>query len=38
MHAYGELVQEPEMENSVDVVTHQKTCQSYELPSVAELA
>jgi isocitrate lyase len=24
MHAYGELVQEPEMENSVDVVTHQK--------------
>lgn len=24
MRAYGELVQEPEMENKIDVVTHQK--------------
>ena len=24
MRAYGELIQEPEMENKVDVVTHQK--------------
>ena len=24
MRAYGELIQEPEMENEVDVVTHQK--------------
>ena len=24
MRAYGELVQEPEMENGIDVVTHQK--------------
>lgn len=24
MRAYGELIQEPEMENKIDVVTHQK--------------
>jgi isocitrate lyase len=24
MRAYGELIQEPEMDNKVDVVTHQK--------------